>query len=269
VPRIEQNSWQVHNTYRLNKRLDISAAAVADLTASYLRVQDRGGAQPSSFTVRVGNGGSLGADVGVRVAFYEGQPGAGGVLLGVGQTTQALDQGVYEDVSLSFAQSLAGISSLVAVVDDDGTGKSKVTDFDRTNNSVSLALSALPGSFSIQVATDQPSYSANTEIAIAASIANAGSFDGAAIVRFTIETAGGMVAVATINTLVTLGVPHGTSQSALSTWNTGDILTGGYRVKADLVDSAGHPYAAAFAAFNIAAGATKVSAKVTSDKPFG
>src|SRR5882672_6028431 len=172
VPRIEQNSWQAHNTYRLNKRLDVSATAVADLTASYLRVQDRGGTQPSSFSVRVGNGGSLGADAGIRVAFYKGQPGAGGVLLGVGQTTQSLDQGVYEDVSIYLAQSLAGISSLVAVVDDDGTGKSKVPDFDRANNSVSLALSALPGSFSIQVATDQPSYKANADIAITATMAN-------------------------------------------------------------------------------------------------
>ena len=266
VPTIEQNSWQVHNTYRLNKRLDISATAVADLTASYLRVQDRGGTQPSSFTVRVGNGGSLGPDAGVRVAFYKGQPGAGGVVLGVGQTTQVLDQGVYEDVSISFAQSLAGISSLVAVVDDDGTGKSKVTDFDRTNNSASLALAALPGSFSIQVVTDQPSYRATTEVAITASVANAGSFDGAAAVRFTIESADGM-AVATINPLVTLGVPHGTSPSAHATWNTGSILTGGYRAKAELVDSAGHPYAAAFAPFNITAGATTVSAKVTADKP--
>ncbi|HYQ95105.1 MAG TPA: carboxypeptidase regulatory-like domain-containing protein, partial [Burkholderiales bacterium] len=106
VPRVEQNSWQVHNTYRLNARPGISATAVADPTASYLRVQDHGGVQPSTFTVRVGNGGGLGVDPGVRVAFYKGQPGAGGVLLGVGQTTQSLDQGVYEDVSISFAQSL-------------------------------------------------------------------------------------------------------------------------------------------------------------------
>jgi hypothetical protein len=267
VPRIEQNSWQVHNTYRLNARPGISATTVADPTASYLRVQDHGGVQPSTFTVRVGNGGGLGVDLGVRVAFYNGQPGAGGVLLGVGQTTQSLDQGVYEDVSISFAQSLAGISTLVAVVDDDGTGKSKVTDFDRTNNAVSLALSALPGSFSIQVGTDQPSYKANAGVAINASVANAGSFDGTATVRFTIETADGMAAVTTINPQVTLGMPHGTSQSAPSTWNTGTIFTGNYRVKAELVDSAGLPYAAAFAPFVITTDtSTLVSGRITADK---
>jgi hypothetical protein len=267
VPRIEQNSWQVHNTYRLNARPGISATAVADPTASYLRVQDRGGVQPSTFTVRVGNGGGLGVDPGVRVAFYKGQPGAGGVLLGVGQTTQSLDQGVYEDVSISFAQSLAGISTLVAVVDDDGTGKSKVTDFDRTNNSVSLTLSALPGSFSIQVATDQPSYKANTGVAITASVANAGSFDGTATVRFAIETAAGMAAVTTIDPLVTLGVPHGTSRPASSTWNTGIILTGNYRVKAELLDGAGVPYAAAFAPFSIVTDTNTVaSGRITADK---
>jgi len=266
VPRIEQNSWQVHNTYRLNKRLDIPATAVADLTASYLRVQDHGGVQPSTFTVRVGNGGGLGVDPGVRVAFYKGQPGAGGVLLGVGQTTQSLDQGVYEDVSISFAQSLAGISSLVAVVDDDGTGKSKVTDFDRANNSVSLALSALPGSFSIQVATDQPSYKANADVAITATVANAGSFDGTATVRFTIETADGMAGVITIDPFA-LGVPHGASRPASSSWNTGTIFVGNYRVKAELVDGVGVPYAAAFASFSIVTDAnTVVSGRVTVDK---
>lgn len=267
VPAHEQNSWQVHNTYRLNKRLDISAAAVADLTASYLRVQDRAGAQPSTFTVRVGNGGSLGADTGVRVAFYNGQPGAGGVLLGVAQTTQALDQGVYQDVSVNYAPSLAGISTLVAVVDDDGTGRSRITDFDRGNNSVSLPLSALSGSFSIQVNADQPSYGANADVAITATVANAGSFDGATTVRFTIETADGMGPVATLAPPVTVGVPHGTNQPASSTWNTGTIFAGSYRVKAELVDSTGMPYAAAFAPFSITAPATAVSAKLTADKP--
>jgi hypothetical protein len=98
-------------------------------------------------------------------------------------------------------------------------------------------------------------------------VANAGSFDGAATVRFTIETANGMAAVITIDPLVTWGVPHGTSQSAHSTWNTGTILTGNYRVQAELVDRAGVPYAAAFAPFSIVTDANTVaSGRITADK---
>ncbi|PYR27430.1 MAG: hypothetical protein DMF98_06000, partial [Acidobacteria bacterium] len=273
IPRAEQNSWQAHNTYRANvgRRLfsclpppagtPASALSPLDVSASYLRVQD-GGPNPSTFTVRVGNSGGFRVQAGVRSAFYNGAPDAGGALLGSATTTKVLDPGQFEDVNLVFAGSLAALTELVAVTDDD----ERLAECDESNNRVSYLLADLPGVFSVQAATDQPSYVANSNVAITATVANAGSLDSPATVRLTIETADGMATVTTLEPPATISVPAGVSRTANAVWNTGLTLAGVYRVKAELLDGAGQPYAAAFAPFDITAGGVTASTKVSVDK---
>jgi len=267
VPQVEQNSWQVHNTYRLNARPGVSSTAAPDLSASYIRIQDRGGVQPSTFTVRIGNGGALAPDPGIFVAFYNGKPEAGGTLLGAAKTTLGLGSGEYQDIDFSYPGALTGIAELVIVADDDGSGKNVIADFDRTNNRASLLLSALPGSFAIQVATDQAGYGPNSAVAISATVTNTGSRDGNAAVRFLVETADGSINVATLPT-TPLAVAKTGSGTVAAAWNTGTTYLGDYRIKAELLDGQGVPFAVATVAFGIGANATPaVAAKITTDKP--
>lgn len=264
IPKNEQNSWQVTNNYRLNARPGVSATAVPDLTASYIRINDQGGQTASTLAVRVGNGGGQGVAAGVSIAYYNGQPGSGGVLLGAAKTTTVLASGDYEDVTLNYNGSLSAIATLYVVVDDDGTGKGAITDFDRSNNTVSMTLSALPGSFGLSVSTDKLSYGANSAVQIAALVANHGSFDGTVLVRFVIQTAQGQV-VATLPTQ-SLSLPHNGQQAANALWNTATTIAGAYQVKSELVDTNGVPYAEAMTAFSIDGGQNALTSAVTTDK---
>ena len=103
--------------------------ALADLTASYLRFScDSEGVHA---TVRVGNGGAASAPAGFTVAFYDGDPTAGGSLLGSGATA-SLAPGAFEDVSITFPP--AGTTRLCVVVDEAHLGGGAVAECDETNN---------------------------------------------------------------------------------------------------------------------------------------
>ena len=75
-----------------------SRVAFPDLTASLVRITE--GATDVTLTARIGNGGATVVFPGAPVSFYDGDPRAGGVLLGTVTTSLSLQPGVYEDVSL-------------------------------------------------------------------------------------------------------------------------------------------------------------------------
>ncbi|HEX8913739.1 MAG TPA: FG-GAP-like repeat-containing protein, partial [Humisphaera sp.] len=132
IPRVEANSWQASNTYRLNTLPAGPGGPLAspNLTASYIRTAKSG--TSTVLTARVGNGGAILAPAKVKVAFYRGNPKAGGTLLGVGQTNDRLNPGYYEDVSVTLAADPG--NDLWVVVDDDGTGKEAVRECDEGDN---------------------------------------------------------------------------------------------------------------------------------------
>jgi hypothetical protein len=265
IPAKPQASWQVHNTYRANKRLDVSPTAVADATASYLRVADRAGASPSSITVRVGNGGALGTPIGLKVAFYAGTPGSS-PLLGVGMTSRALGSGEYEDVSITIAGSLSAYPGLTVVADDDGTGRHAITDFDRSNNSVQGDLTQLATSLTLGVATDKPAYTELDTALFTAQVGNTGSFAKATQVRFSVLAADGSL-VAVLPLQSPIDVAAGVGQAVPASWSTAGVLAGGYLVQAELLTSGGLVYASATAGFTIgSSNAAAVGAKLTLDK---
>ncbi|MEW6683736.1 MAG: CARDB domain-containing protein [Nitrospirota bacterium] len=134
IPSYEAPSWLVHNTYRVQAPVgEVTNPYVApNLTASYLRaVQTSTGV---TLTVRIGNGGAVSAASGTVVAFYDGDPEAGGVLIGTGQTTRALAPGDYQDIFFAWTGASVGERTLVAVVDPNGTRP----DCDVTDNRASL-----------------------------------------------------------------------------------------------------------------------------------
>ncbi|WP_162250705.1 carboxypeptidase regulatory-like domain-containing protein [Pelomonas sp. Root1217] len=253
IPANPVPSWVAHNTFRLNKRLDVSPNAVADATASSVRVSDGGSALQSTITVRVGNGGAAAMPSGVKVAYYAGTPGPGSIL-GVAATSVALAEGAYQDVTLQVSGSLAGYSSLTIVVDDDGTGKSAVTDFDRSNNALSVDIAALATTLSVSLTTDAPAYQANQSALFKATVANGGSFAKTARVRYLVQTADGQP-VTTLPIGAALNIASGATKLDQATWNVGSTYAATYRVSADLLDSASdRVLASASASFTIQAG---------------
>ncbi|MFZ5875273.1 MAG: CARDB domain-containing protein, partial [Nitrospirota bacterium] len=140
IPQYEAPSWLVHNTYRVQAPVGDPANPylAANLTASYLRAVQTGSGV--TLTVRIGNGGAVAAEAGSPVAWYDGDPAAGGVLIGTGQTTRALAPGDYQDQAFTWTGASVGLRTIVAVVDQDGTRP----DCDTADNRASLTTTVVP-----------------------------------------------------------------------------------------------------------------------------
>ncbi len=133
VPRQEEPSWLAHNTYRLNLRTEGGALAAPDLTASRIVVDLANPGVEVPVTARIGNGGKIFAPASAVVAFYNGDPAAGGTLLGTVATTRRLEPGEFEDVTFVWRTPAPGTYT-VFVVADPGAGRGKVSECDEANN---------------------------------------------------------------------------------------------------------------------------------------
>ncbi len=103
-------------------------------------------AEPSnsiSLTARVSNDGGKQAAAGVSVAFYLGDPEAGGTLIGTAATTQALNPGEWEDVTFTWDTAVVGDHDIYVVADDDGTGASQIPECEENNNTTHHIVSIL------------------------------------------------------------------------------------------------------------------------------
>ena len=138
IPQVEANSWEVHNTYRCNPNLD--ALACEDYSASALRVNTMEFPASVTLIARVGNAGMMTPAFPLHVAFYEGDPQNGGVLLGATSTQETLSSGAYEDVSLTWDAPSYGLHEIYVVVDDDGSGNGSFRESDEENNIASSTL---------------------------------------------------------------------------------------------------------------------------------
>lgn len=133
IPQFEQPSWLTHNTYRLNTFADRNPLATADLSAGMLRVVDNG-LGVFKLTVRIGNGGSLAVSKNISVNFYEGDPEAGGRLLGTVNLAGLADN-TFIDVTLEDVRNLTGAANIFAVVDPDGL----IEECNNANDSLQVA----------------------------------------------------------------------------------------------------------------------------------
>lgn len=266
VPRNPTPSWQSHNTFRLNKRTDGDPRGVPDLTVGYARVAD-GGAQPSQVTWRVGNAGGYRNVAGATVALYASAAGGSLSLLAT-QSLPVLQPGQHTDLSFTLA-SLGAHTSLTLVADDDGSGRTRTIDFDRSNNRHQIDLSLIATNLGLVVSTDKPRYSGTEIVAISAPVSNAGSFAKSTQVRFTILDAQGLpVTVLAPSSAITVGA--GATDTVLASWGSDAVLAGNYQVLAELITAQGVVYGQARADFGItasgAAGALN-SASIRTDRP--
>lgn len=104
IPRVARNSWQVYNGHRAQVPIeDRDRFAAPDLTVSKITIDSQHCPAFLGITARVGNGGSLHAPPGVPVNFYNGDPAAGGTLIGSEKTTKTLYPGQFEDLTLEWS----------------------------------------------------------------------------------------------------------------------------------------------------------------------
>lgn len=141
IPTVQVTNWTENrlNNFRQNVQPEGEFSA-PDLVVSVLGI-----CSPTEFSVvaRVRNLGRAAVDAGVPVGFYEGDPGAGGALLGTGATTKVLYPAEAEDVILELPDASAAIKNgdvAVWAVVDDGGGAHPWQECRTTNNSGSAEI---------------------------------------------------------------------------------------------------------------------------------
>jgi FG-GAP-like repeat len=116
IPKYEEPSWLVHNTYRCNLQPGFHPQAAPDLVASGLKYDFA----YQQLSVRIGNAGAVIAGDNIPISFYDGHPDSGGTLIGTTYTTKSLPVGCYEDVSVYWANPTLGSHDVYVAADNVG-----------------------------------------------------------------------------------------------------------------------------------------------------
>jgi hypothetical protein len=262
VPRVEQNSWQVHNTYRLNAIPGFNPAALADLTVSALKLTASASGQPVGVSARVGNAGAA-ASGATTVVFYEGNPSAGGVLLGT-VAVGTLQPGEYKDVTLTPVPNLTGTADLYAVVDSGN----QIAECRETNNTAHRVVQTQSLFGDIVVGTNASTYGANSPVTLQVSVVNTSALPGAFRVQVQVEDNAGAV-LAAFGTKDIGTLPGGGAVNLTEAWNTNGYLAGTYRVRGKLFSLGNALLDEAVATFAIKhdpSGASAVTLRTTTDR---
>ncbi|TGO03143.1 hypothetical protein PN36_12095 [Candidatus Thiomargarita nelsonii] len=249
VPRVEQNSWEVHNTYRLNTIPGESVTGTPDITIGKLRLIDNGIAQPLTLSVRIGNAGAQTNQASIPLSFYSNATQLGTL------TLPPIAPGTYQDIQLegiTLAELNQEISAIVEAIEE----------CDENNNSVSTTLSTTTLHGEITLTTDAQEYGPNTPVLIQYSITNTGALSADFQLELQIEQANGdtvqSLDTPTLNTLAS-----GETITLDTTWNTAQTLTGAYQ--AHLLLRAGDLIAETTQSFDIIA-ETLLNLRTTLDK---
>lgn len=120
-----------------------------DLNASLIRKNDALFPASSELIARIGNGGGVFVPPGVYVSFYNGDPAAGGTLIGTTQTTISLNPGQYEDVKVVWNNPPTGLHPITVVADDNGSGQGTVTEGNEANNKAMANIALGIGPFTL------------------------------------------------------------------------------------------------------------------------
>jgi len=141
IPRVVSNNWETFNNFRQNQMLN--PFGCQDLSASYLRADQANMPDSITLTARIGNSGALHIADNINVAFYNGDPESGGILLGTTTITERIVPGQYFDVSIEWQNPLQELTAIYVRADDDGTGKGRISESDEENNTAHFSI--IPG----------------------------------------------------------------------------------------------------------------------------
>lgn len=124
------------NTFRANSQGTgaTSPFAAADVTVTQVSSACDQTSGTLSLSAQVFNQGDAAVSAGLRVAFYQGNPAAGGTLLGVATLPAVLAAGNSAVATLILTSAPGGSAEVWAVADDDGTGTGRETECVETNN---------------------------------------------------------------------------------------------------------------------------------------
>lgn len=132
IPRVVANNWDTFNNFRQNQML--KALGCQDISASSLRLDQENFPQSVSLLARIGNSSALDLAPGIKVAFYNGDPQNGGILIGTTTIDQRLNPGQYVDVTIPWASPAPVSTEIYVRADDGGTGKGIIFEVDEDNN---------------------------------------------------------------------------------------------------------------------------------------
>ncbi|VAW64912.1 hypothetical protein MNBD_GAMMA09-805, partial [hydrothermal vent metagenome] len=268
IPKNEAASWLTHNSYRLNTFANGSAASLADISASLLKINANSTNQPANISVRIGNGGELSVGQPVDINFYEGNPATGGILLGT-VSINNLASGTYQDIVLNNIPALSGNKDIVVVADAGNV----IQECNELNNTVSLTVFAGSASAQITVATGVNQYTAGTQIPLQGIVTNNSAIPGQFIAKLQVEdTQTNVIKVFPQKSTDVLagGVLAGqASINITDSWDSSGFLAGNYLLRGQLYDLQGEIISSATTLFtlNSAAGQTLASLRTNTDRP--
>ena len=128
IPTPEAHSWLGHDTYRANAPIDDALAAPnLTITAGSFDTS-RCGEGVLVVCADVTNRGDVRVGPGIAVAFYDGDPAAGGMPIGTGTTARALDPGATERVCVDWTPAPTEPRRVWARVDPDGAVRECIED---------------------------------------------------------------------------------------------------------------------------------------------
>ncbi len=131
---------KLNNIMRSGSDLPTNNPPVIDLSASYLQVGRRSLPTNALLTARLGNSGLVSVPTNVPMAFYDGDPQAGGNLIGVAWSTIPMAPGMYQDLSVTWAAPTITTHTVFVVADDPGTGTNLYQEINLANNTFSVAV---------------------------------------------------------------------------------------------------------------------------------
>lgn len=215
-----------------------SVVGSMDFSAARFYVTKNYNDNKASLHVRIGKGGKSKWPASASVTFWEGKPDEGGRFLGrtpVDVPTNPNQH--YQDVQLDGVIDLTTEKTLYAITD---SGLAAECNYD--NNIISTQVKDFTGYISL--ALDAAEYKANSLVHMTYTVTNEGILTLAEtlpsdfIVTPTIQNADGQT-IATLEAIDIATLNAGESYRANLTWNTGEQLTGAYRVKLQLTNTTG------------------------------
>jgi len=133
VPAGETPSWTTHNTYRLNAP-DEDALDAPDLAGDAEPGEPCSAEGVLTLCVVVRNRGDIRVGPGLVVTFYDGDPEAGGTVIGSAETTRTIERGGMEVVCYEWVDAPTESTRVYAEVDADDVERECIED----NNVVDL-----------------------------------------------------------------------------------------------------------------------------------
>lgn len=118
-----------------------------------------------------------------------------------------------------------------------------------------------------QLGTDKLQYLANQDVAITATVENAGSVISSGKVEFTIRAEGSEEPLLGLPSVPVTDLAANSSITLDASWNTGSTLAGAYAVTAELFDSMDRPVSKKSTSFKILAPVAIANTRVVTDKP--